>query len=234
MRRKGRVEEAHGNSERWLLTYADLITLLLVFFVVMYSISKADDRKFNMLNASLQKAFGGLVLEGDDKTAVGGGPGPVSGNSIMEDFLGLRNQIEMLKGDMGLQNQININRDKEGISISLSGSLLFDSGRAELRPEAASALDRIAETFRHMPNDVRVEGHTDNIQVDSDLYPTNWELSAARATAVARYLAEVDGISPKRLSAQGYAEFRPVASNDTRESRALNRRVDLLIVYDER
>ena len=233
MKRKGHVEEVHANSERWLLTYADLITLLLVFFVVMYSISVADKSKFSRLNASLSKAFGGLVLQGDDKTAVGSDAGAMSGNSIMDDFFGMQSQIDQVKADMGLQNQIKVGLQKGGISISLSGSLLFDSGRAELKPEATRALDGIANSFRNMPNNVRVEGHTDNVRVNSDLYPTNWELSAARATAVTRYLAEVDRIAPQRLSAQGYAEFKPVATNDTLESRASNRRVDLLVVYDK-
>ena len=232
MKRKGHVEEVHANSERWLLTYADLITLLLVFFVVMYSISVADKTKFSRLNASLSKAFGGLVLQGDDKTAVGSDAGAMSGNSIMDDFFGMQSQINQIKNEMGLQSQIKVGLRKDGISVSLSGSLLFDSGRAELKPESTRALDGIANSFRSIPNNIRVEGHTDNVRVDSDLYPTNWELSTARATAVTRYLAEVDRIAPQRLSAQGYAEFNPVANNDTLENRASNRRVDLLIVYD--
>ena len=233
MRRKGRAEEVHTNQERWLLTYSDLITLLLVFFVVMYSISKADERKWAKLSASLQKAFNVLVLEGYDATSIEGESGPSAGSSVMEDFIGLRSDMLKLAEQLGIQNMVNVTLQKEGIAVSISGSVLFDSGRAELKPESAVILDRIAEHLRANRNEVRVEGHTDSIPVDSDLYPTNWELSSARATVVTRYLAEVAQISPQRLSAQGYGEYRPVTDNKSRENRALNRRVTVLILYPD-
>ncbi len=219
--------------ERWLLTYADLITLLLVFFVVMYSIAKADEKKFARLSTVLQKAFSGIVLEGSDRTALAGDDGAVTGDSVLDDFLGLRTEMGKLASDMGVLNQVSVSVQKEGIAISLSGNLLFDSGRAEIRGESTNVLDKIGERLSNIPNDIRVEGHTDNIQIDSDIYPTNWELSAARATAVTRYLAETGGVAPKRLSAQAYSEYQPVADNTTREKRAMNRRVDLLIVYQK-
>lgn len=231
MLRKGRVEEGHANLERWLLTYADLITLLLVFFVVMYSISKADQAKFAKLNASLQRAFNVLVLEGQDKTSVAGEGAPISGNSILNDFFGLKAEMARIAAEMGAEGQINVVLEKEGIAINLSGNLLFDSGRADLRPDSTNVLDRIADRVRNIPNEIRVEGHTDNIPVETDLYPTNWELSVARATVVTRYLIEVGNIQPQRLSAQGYGEYRPVTDNSTRENRALNRRVEILIMY---
>lgn len=233
MQRKVHLEEAHANMERWLLTYADLITLLLVFFVVMYSISKADERKFAKLSTILQKAFSGIVLEGSDRTALHGDDGAMTGDSVLDDFLGLRTEMEKLAADMGVLNQIGVSAQKEGIAISLSGNLLFDSGRAEIRGESTVVLDKIADRLRSIPNDIRVEGHTDNIQIDSDVYPTNWELSAARATSVTRYLAEAARLPPKRLSAQAFSEYRPVADNNSREKRAMNRRVDLLIVYKD-
>lgn len=231
--KKGRVEESHVSMERWLLTYADLITLLLVFFVVMYSISKADQAKFAKLNASLQRAFNVLVLEGQDKTAIAGSGAPLTGNSILDDFLGLRTSVGAIAEQMGVGNQVSVTLEREGIAISLSGNLLFDSGRAELRPESTRILDAIADKLRGISNEVRVEGHTDNVPVETDLYPSNWELSAARATVVTRYLAEIGGVQPQRLSAQGFGEFRPVANNDTRENRAQNRRVEIVILYPD-
>lgn len=231
MQRKGHLEEKHENSERWLLTYSDLITLLLVFFVVMYSVSKADEAKFAKLNASLQKAFNVLVLQGQDTTAISGQNGPDGGNQLMDDFLGIRTSIMKMAEKMGIQSSVNVTLQQEGIAISLSGNLLFDSGRADLRPESTVLLEKIGEQVRGIPNEIKVEGHTDSIPVDSDLYPTNWELSAARATAVTRFLVEIGGIEPRRLSAQGYSQYRPLADNNTRESRALNRRVDIVIVY---
>lgn len=231
MQRRAHVEEGHVNNERWLLTYADLITLLLVFFVILYSISKADEKKFARISAALQHAFSVNVLQGSDPTAVGGENGPLdAGTSILDEYAAMRLEIQNIANQMGLQRDITVNLRKDGLAISVSGSLLFDSGRADLRPESMAALDKLAEELRRLPNDIRVEGHTDNVPVNSDLFPTNWELSAARATAVTRYLSELDGIPPRRLSAQGYGEFRPVAGNDTRDNRARNRRVELLIV----
>ncbi len=139
--------------------------------------------------------------------------------------------MSRIAAEMGAEGQINVVLEKEGIAINLSGNLLFDSGRADLRPDSTKVLDRIAERVRNIPNEIRVEGHTDNIPVDTDLYPTNWELSVARATVVTRYLIEVGNIQPQRLSARGYGEYRPVTDNSTRENRALNRRVEILIMY---
>lgn len=231
MSRKRHAEEKHANNERWLLTYADLITLLLVFFVVMYSISKADESKFKRLSASMQKAFNTMVLQGTDTTAVGGESGPDVGNAVLDSFINIRSGVLKIAGEMGAQDRVSVTLEREGIAISLSGNLLFDSGRAELRQESVKLLDGIAERLRTLPNEVRVEGHTDNIPVGSDQYPTNWELSTARATVVTRYLSEVDGIPPARLSAQGFAEFRPITDNNTKASRSQNRRVDILIIY---
>ncbi len=231
MQRRGHAEQKHSNSERWLLTYADLITLLLVFFVVMYSISRADEGKFAKLNASLQRAFNVIVLQGADPTALSGDNGPEGGNTMLDDFLGIRTSIMKMAEKMGVQSQVSVTLQPEGIAISLSGNLLFDSGRADLRPESTMLLDKVADQLRAVPNEVKVEGHTDSIPVDSDLYPTNWELSAARATAVTRYLAEAAAVPPQRLSAQSYSQFRPLRDNSTRENRALNRRVDIIIVY---
>jgi chemotaxis protein MotB len=229
--RKRHNQETHVNHDRWLLTYADLITLLLVFFVVMYSISKADDRKWANFSASLQKAFSNLVLSGQDATAVSGDAGGAAGDAITDDFAALRNDVLTTAQQMGLENEVSVTLQREGMAISLSSDLLFDSGQADLKPDSTLLIDQMALRLRGMPNEVRVEGHTDSIPIDSAIYPTNWELSIARATVVTRYLTEVGGIQPQRLSAVGYGEFRPVADNSTREGRALNRRVEILVVY---
>lgn len=231
MSRKRHLEEKHANNERWLLTYADLITLLLVFFVVMYSISSADENKFKKLSASMQKAFNVLVLQGTDTTAVGGEAGPDQGNALLDSFISTRSDILKVADELGVGSHVNVALQREGIAISLSGNLLFDSGRADLKPGSVKILDKIAERLKAMPNEVRVEGFTDNIPVGSDQYPTNWELSTARATMVVRYLSEVAGVPPARLSAQGFAEYRPVTDNNTKVNRAQNRRVDILILY---
>ncbi len=117
----------------------------------------------------------------------------------------------------------------EGVVIGMSGALLFDSGKVELRPEATEVLAEVAKVLRPLPNPLRIDAHTDNIPPESPTYPTNWELSAARAVSVARFLIEEGGIQPERMAAAGYAEYRPVASNDTRENRARNRRAEILV-----
>jgi chemotaxis protein MotB len=117
--------------------------------------------------------------------------------------------------------------DREGIVIRLSGSYLFDSGRAELKPNSMAILDAIATELRPLDNEIRIDGHTDSMPIDSPRYPTNWELSVARALAVTRHLTESDGVPASRLTAAGYGEFRPLVSNDTREDRAKNRRVEI-------
>ncbi len=236
LRRAGRggAQGGHGpGHERWLITYADLITLLLVFFVVMYSISKADEAKFAKLNASLQRAFNVVVLEGYDPTALSGQPGGASGNSVIDDFIAIRNDLGQLAISRLPATGLDVRVNREGILITISGALLFPSGRADLRPESLPVLDRIAQHLRRIPNEVRVSGHTDNIPPDSPIYPTNWELSTARAIAVARYFSEAWGIAPARLAAVGYGEYRPVADNSTRDGRMRNRRVEIQIVYPE-
>jgi chemotaxis protein MotB len=125
---------------------------------------------------------------------------------------------------------VSVGTDREGLVIRLSGSYLFDSGRAELKPNSLAVLDTIANEFRTTTNDIRVDGHTDSNAIDSPRYPTNWELSTARALAVTRYFSETSGIRAGRLMAAGFGEFRPIAVNDTREHRALNRRVEIHVL----
>jgi chemotaxis protein MotB len=233
--------EGHENAERWLLTYADLITLLMVFFVVLYSMSSADSSKWKQISAALEQAFNVDVLRGSAATAVGdAAPSPpiapidnlISNNDVPQ-VSRLQSAIQSVL-DKAQQNgstqtpQVTVGTDKEGVVIRLSGSYLFDSGRAELKPNSFDLLDAIAQQLKLAPNDIRVDGHTDSTPlVGSALYPTNWELSTARALAVTRYFVDTDSIQADRLEAAGFGEFRPLVPNDTREHRALNRRVEI-------
>jgi chemotaxis protein MotB len=232
----------HGGAgaERYLITYADLITLLMVFFIIMFAMSRADGAKFATLSEALERAFNIGVFG-----ATGSAPGRGRGVLLPQDFSGippqvmgddynrLRSQLIQVAEGLSAPGALTVTPSREGIIISLSGSLLFDSGRADLRPEGVQVLKVLGEELRKMPNDVRVEGHTDNVPIHTALYASNWELSAARAVAVARYLSEVAGVAPGRLSAVGYGEFRPVADNSTREGRARNRRADIVILYPQ-
>jgi chemotaxis protein MotB len=233
-RHKGGHEGGHENSERWLLTYADLITLLMVFFVVLYSMSQADSTKFQAVSAALQQAFNVDIMQGSSATSISDGAStptaPIDNlisNAEVPQLARLQSKIQAVLDGAAQAPDVTVGTDREGIVIRLSGSYLFDSGRAELKPNSMGVLDVIASELRPLPNDIRVDGHTDSTPIDSPRYPTNWELSSARALAVTRYLSEVDGVRAGRLIAAGFGEFRPLAPNDSREHRAMNRRVEI-------
>ena len=232
-RHKGH-EGGHENAERWLLTYADLITLLMVFFVVLYSMSSADSSKWKQVSAALQQAFNIDVLQGQAAMSIADAPAapapPI--DSLISDaevpqVARLQSKIEAVLDGASQAPDVTVGVDREGVVIRVSGSYLFDSGRAELKPNSLAVLNAIASELRPLANDIRVDGHTDSIPIDSPRYPTNWELSTARALAVTRYFSETDGIRADRLMAAGFGEFRPLVPNDTREHRAQNRRVEI-------
>jgi len=233
-RRHKSHEGGHENAERWLLTYADLITLLMVFFVVLYSMSTADSSKWKQISAALEQAFNVDVLKGHAASALDDGNSTpalpidnIINNSDVPQVARLQGMIDAALEGVQQAPNVQVGTDKEGVVIRLSGSYLFDSGRAELKPNSFAVLDAIAGELKVQPNDIRVDGHTDSTPIDSPRYPTNWELSSARALAVTRYLSETDGLLSTRLVAAGFGEFRPIVPNDTRDHRALNRRVEI-------
>lgn len=231
---------AGSSGERWLLTYADLITLLVAFFIVMFAASRADLEKFQAVSVSLKKAFNPGAF---DAAGVGSGilnAGSTGGDLVValtelppreQDFLRISAVMATFADQNGLGDLIGVNTSNEGIVISLSGMLLFDSGSAALRPEAARSLATIADILRPMVNKIRVEGHTDVIPPSNPAFATNWELSTARGIAVLRQLADEGRVPADRLSVAGYGEFKPIADSDTRQGRAVNRRVDIAIIY---
>jgi chemotaxis protein MotB len=241
---------AHVNHERWLITYADMITLLMVLFIVLYSMSQADASKFRILSASLSKAFNVDVLRGDTPTSLHGEGGHSPATTVIQEAIvqavpvvpdsRMIGAVEDLRATLLRAPQpaspaggVEIGVTRDGVVVSLSGNVLFDSGKADLKPQGLILLDALAARLRTMPNEIRIEGHTDNIAITTPLYPSNWELSAARATTVGRYLTEHGGIAPTRVIAAGFGEHRPAASNDTREGRARNRRVDFVVLYPQ-
>lgn len=229
---KRRAEAEKESSERWLLTYADMITLLLALFVVLYATSQVDQVKFEQVAASIQRAFNIPVLSASSSAGV------VAVGSMGNTFVGLTGVGASIGPELisyaqqeELGDQISVTASKDAVVITLSGALPFGSGSAELRPEVRRALDIVATTVRGLPdhNAIRVEGHTDNAPPSSGRFPTNWELSAARAGAAARYLAET-GVEPDRIVASGYADTKPIATNDSPEGKARNRRVEIWIL----
>jgi chemotaxis protein MotB len=229
-----------GGSERWLVSYADFITLLMVLFVVLYAMGQTDIQRYKQLADSLRVAFSGggaeqVVSSGIDQAggAKDKSPAPIvipgipsSPTSSMEVAGELTNLLRStnLGGSVSVQNNI------EGVLISLSEKLVFTPGTAQLQPEAYSVLDTIVEMISALTNDIRITGYTDNTPSTDPRYLTNWELSLARAMVIANYFQSA-GIAPERMTVSGRGEYKPLFPNDTPEHRALNSRAEIVIIY---
>jgi chemotaxis protein MotB len=237
--------------DRWLVSYADFITLLFAFFVVLYAFAKADEKKQKQVSASIDTAFRslGLFPTGGLQSLAGGASGSASGaeaaaipiNIVMGEEVyspaRVKDDLERLHRELAqtLSNQVathtvSIHMGRDGLVISLREAGFFASGSAAPKPETLSTLKQISATLSGTPYDLRVEGHTDNIPIHTAEFDSNWELSAARATHIARVFLDMKAMPPERISAAGYAEFHPVAANDTEAGRAENRRVDLVVL----
>ncbi|GBD90557.1 motility protein B [bacterium BMS3Abin04] len=207
-----------------MITYADLITLLLGLFIILYAISNIDVVKYEKMMAALGNVFGtknetvGLISNSN------------TGGSRISPIQALRGSLQSVIDQYGYGENVKLLEDKRGITIRILDNILFTSGDAELNPKAESVLHKLALVLKKVPNDIRVEGHTDNIPIKNNLFPSNWQLSVARATNTAYYLMKNEGLSPEKVSIVGYAEYKPIATNDTPEGRALNRRVDIVIL----
>lgn len=221
-----------GGSMRWLLTYADLITLLMAFFVILFAMSKVDSQKYALLANSLKTAFfagNSLVsLPATGYVPPGGSAGEGGGPTLQE--LGAELSTSLIKIDPKLKDMLKITVDERGLTISLVGAALFDLGEAGIKKDAEKILSEIARSLSQVPNYVSVEGSTDDLPINTTEFPTNWELSTRRATNVVRFFIERDGMNPKRFMAVGYGEYRPLYPNDTEANRAKNRRVDIVIL----
>lgn len=235
-------EEEHENLERWLITYSDLITLLLIFFIVMYTMAKIDAGKYNALKQSLAGAFANgseFINVGTtgilDEYAPPSGTGGNGTGSEQVKIDSLEEKLQELVKKYNLQDYIKVFQEERGLDIEIRNELtnivLFESGSAELNPEAVEIISKIGLLLRDLPNNyVRVEGHTDNVPIHNERFNSNWELSASRAINVVKLLINRSGLDPTKLSAVGYGEYKPVADNNTIEGRAKNRRVNIVII----
>ena len=230
--KKRKHDEEHENAERWLLTYADLITLLLAFFIMMYVFSKKDAYKYDGVASHLKTIFSGgtgLAAKGS-VTATSPIDMPTRGASSGEIKRQLEGEfMDKNKEKPGGEN-ISVLSDERGVVIRVLDKAFFDEGKAELKEGAKGALDKIVPIIRNVDNHIRIEGHTDNVPINTFEFKSNWELSARRATEVVRYFIEKRGFPPERVSATGYAEYRPIAQNTSPKNRALNRRIEIIIV----
>jgi chemotaxis protein MotB len=233
MRRRQRPEE-HPQHERWLVSYADFVTLLFALFVVLFASSQHDRRTFRSVSDAVKNgfkdlgAFNATSSPTDQQREVEIGPTdakPVIDTRELEEA-----KLRKALGKEIEQQQVVLKSTPEGFVISLHELGFFDSGQATLLPGAAETIKRIAVVLMQYGLDMRVEGHSDNVPIHNAAFNSNWELSTARATAVAMMLLKESSFDPKLMSIAGYAEYHPSASNDTPEGRRSNRRVDLVIV----
>jgi chemotaxis protein MotB len=228
--RRRRKADDHENLERWLLTYADLITLLLAFFVVMYSMSQVDAKKFGKMAEALNG-----VLKGGDSLVRHNEASYKTGHGLLEigNLKMIQQKIEERFKEINRASDIKTEITERGLVVHIMESALFKDASASLEPRAIELLDLIAERVRSIPNHIRIEGHTDDRPINTLRFPSNWELSSARATEVVRYLTQNHDVAPDRISALGFGEYRPVRPNNSIENRAQNRRVDVVIMTME-
>ncbi len=248
---KKKKPEEHENLERWLVSYADFITLLFAFFVTMYASSRVDEQKMGSAVESLQRALGAVIAV----------PVPSRQAGVFHDFSNpvqvtivpidaphskevdklaqdLKKKIEGPQGKGGKKAgaqayQVSFILQERGLVIRVSDQFFFHTGEAAIRPDVLPFLKVLGQTLQGMDNSIRIEGHTDNVPINTVQFPSNWELSTARATTIIRYFITNFQFDPQKLSAAGYGEYRPVAANDTSEGRDQNRRVDVVILNSQ-
>jgi chemotaxis protein MotB len=228
-----------GGSERWLVSYADFITLLMVLFVVLYSMGQTDIERYKKLADSLRAAFSGGPAQVVDPLINQGGaaekeePAPIMVPGIPQSPI---NSVEVagrltdMLAASNLGGSVSVQNNVEGVLISLSEKLLFEPGKAVLQEQAYPVLDAVIEMVQHLDHQLRVVGHTDDTRPDDSRYDTNWELSVARALTIVQYMVD-QGIDPRRITASGQGEYHPVFPNDSAEHRRLNGRADIVIIY---
>lgn len=235
---KKKTHAQKDNKERWLLTYSDLITLLMIFFVVMYALSSINAKKFQAIAMSLSNAMGGgrSVLNQPGASITG-----ISGGALDEletaKEMAEANNLELIRKELqefidrnGLGGKVTVKVEERGVVLSFQDVALFPLGSADLTPNAREMIGKIGQILAKTQQYLRVEGHTDNLPINTRQFPSNWELSAARATSVVQELIHVLNFTPERLSATGYGEFRPRYPNDSDEHRQQNRRVDIVVL----
>ncbi len=228
--------EERERTQPWLTSYADMVTLLWTFFILLFSLSVLNAQKFEAARRSYSSAVG-VILDGGASIIPGGEgstplPDPLAAIAAMEleQLQRMGEAFERELAGAGLGDRVAIEMQERGLVIRFADTVLFDLGSADLRPEAEQVLLRVGNMLRDIENPIRVEGHTDNWPIRTEKYPSNWELSGGRAGTVVRFLIERCGLKAEQLQVAGYAEFKPIDTNDTPEGRQRNRRVDIVIL----
>jgi chemotaxis protein MotB len=256
MSRRHKKPEKQGNHERWLISYADFITLLFAVFVVLYAMSQTDKKKMDQLVSSLRESFGYVKtgassekLNMTDSTDLRTIPSirpeiltpglrrtqevATLTHASLKEFLKIKAAIEQNLKKYGAEHKVNVDVTKRGLVVSLKETGFFDSGDATVKQESLPLLAMVARSLASYSNPIRIEGNTDNVPINSGRYRSNWELSTTRATNIVHYLIENYHYRPEKISAVGYGEFRSLADNGTEEGRTRNRRVDIVLLAKE-
>ncbi len=246
--RKGKNKESgQKGSPHWMQTYSDMVTLLLAFFILLFSMSVIDIERFQTVIISIQTSFLGdtgimdQTEEPHEPTgeALSHEDGVFSEADLrehlerMEEAEEVKEEVRAFLAEMGLEGEVELSLDERGVVMEMPDYIFFERAQADLIPEARDLLEEFADFFRQMEYGIIVEGHTCHLPMNTPEFPTNWELSVIRAVRVIRYLSEEQGVDPDRLTATGYGEHRPLESNETAEGRARNRRVTIVLsVYE--
>ncbi|GEL77180.1 flagellar motor protein MotS [Tenuibacillus multivorans] len=246
-----RLKREKKQAPLWMVTYSDMVTLILVFFILLFSMSQIDAEKLKTVTESYQQRvifdFYSSPVPMDQASNIedqkdesedladggldeGAGQNDMAEVTEPDQLQNLLEEIERYLESEGLAEVIKANRTERGVVLVLQENVLFESARAELKEEALPFLDKVGTLLDNIPNFVKVEGHTDTRPINTLQFPSNWELSGARASSVVRYFTEENGLDPVRFQIAGYADTRPVAPNDTSENMQLNRRVEIVIL----
>ncbi|WP_313582748.1 OmpA/MotB family protein [Lacrimispora sp.] len=241
------VHQEEEAGEAWLLPYSDLMTLLLAVFIVLFAVSKIDSEKAQQISqqfagSMMDKNYAAGVASGTGSGGTGapaGSPLNIETQSELESFLGeyelkklehIKTELDTKLHNHGMDQSVSTMIDMRGLVIRLNNAIFFDSGSAEIKKQSEDTLVEVAGILNTIDNYIRVEGHTDNVPIKHSNYPSNWELSTARAVNVVKIFINKCNFSPDKLIAVGYGEFKPVADNSTPEGRAQNRRIDIIVL----
>lgn len=246
MARRERKKKDSGGGGGWITTFSDLMSLLLTFFILLFSMSNISEVKFSSISQSLQMAFigetsGGSILDGAGPLETGEDMGDgekdsqdsvATRDTIPPEIMAMYDEALAFVEAQGIDSEVAVATDQDGVYLDIQESILFDLGRSDLKDSGKETLDVITELLNLTDNRIIVEGHTDDIPINTPRFSSNWELSLSRGASVVRYLSETQNVDPARLSAQGFGEYSPIVPNDSEENRAKNRRVNIVIVYE--
>lgn len=243
MSRRGfKKKDGGGGAPGWITTFSDLMSLLLTFFILLYSMSNVDATKFKSISDSLQSILSGLgqttIIEGQGSEVILDQGENEMDNlirdiTVKQEILDMYDKVQDYVLTEELDAKVSVTMNRRGVFVDIKEAILFEPGSAEIKETGIIVLKQLEGLINDFDNDIVIEGHTDDVPMNTSLYPSNWELSTGRAVAVVRFLSEAERVDPKRLSAIGYSEYRPIAGNDNRANRAINRRVNILIIFDE-